>query len=362
MKQLLALILLFIVNFGYSQSFYLDLNKFGHPNYAKQFSADRGVIVYKDDSSSFFQILPREYYNLGNSTDTIKIKIIAKPYDSPQRYSFNCLNCKTLNFNAKYVKDTLFFDFTHKNDTVRFIASIEKQAKNMHSAPLIVNAIKDSTIGYVRIINTFIRYASCSDFPNVNLACVDKNFNGKLDGSDLLSLSNEDYFFTVNCFSAKSFDSVRVVRVNGKNYELIFYDNWKLDLTKVSEDLIPDVLITDSVENIDFDGINLYSLLNQKDYILINYWSEYCLPCLNSIPELNDLSNHMSILGLYYGDTELSLLQKKIDFSYVNLKVKKEWIDRFNLNGFPNYIVIDKDYKIVLNTFHIDEVKKFIDK
>ena len=78
--------------------------------YQKELKADRALIVYKGEKKSFAQILPKEYYNLGNSNDTLTLEILSQLVnDSITMYSLNCTNCKNIKFSQENINDTTYF-------------------------------------------------------------------------------------------------------------------------------------------------------------------------------------------------------------------------------------------------------------
>lgn len=94
--------------------------------------------------------------------------------------------------------------------------------------------------------------------------------------------------------------------------------------------------------------------VHEKDYLLINIWASWCVPCSAEVPDLNKLSNatNLSVLGLNLNDTKSAAT----DF-IVDLKIKYpvvlseedvgEIISQFSWSGIPTSILIDKEKRIV---------------
>ncbi len=60
--------------------------------------------------------------------------------------------------------------------------------------------------------------------------------------------------------------------------------------------------------------------LNLADYegrwVVVNYWAQWCKPCIKEIPELNSLQNHypqVAVLGVNYDGATGEGLQQQID-------------------------------------------------
>ena len=98
--------------------------------------------------------------------------------------------------------------------------------------------------------------------------------------------------------------------------------------------------------------------VHEKDYLLINIWASWCVPCSAEVPDLNKLSNatNLSVLGLNLNDTKSAAT----DF-IADLKIKypvvlreedvDEIISQFSWSGIPTSILIDKEKRIVLTIY-----------
>ena len=96
------------------------------------------------------------------------------------------------------------------------------------------------------------------------------------------------------------------------------------------------------------------SSLNNKEYLIINLWASWCLPCLEEIPELNTLSNNtnINILGLLVNDTKENALEiiEDFDITYpvvLNRKYVDEVLDQVTWSGIPTSIIINKNNEII---------------
>jgi thiol-disulfide isomerase/thioredoxin len=340
----------------------VSLNYYGKPNYQKELNIDMGLIIYQSDNYSFAQILPREYYNLGNQTDTLTLIINKNPENTANPNTVECRNCGDISFTHLIKNDTNFFTFSFNEDFIRFIATFEKNPREMYSAPLLVNESRDTLIGYIRLKNTFIHYSPLIAIPNINIGLIDKNFNGRIDSTDFVAISNDEFFFTAKNERANEVRKVKIIEVQGVQYLFNFSDDntLKINLTRIEKKAIPDLIFSDSLRDLKFGEKSLYKALDSSDYVLLAYWSEFCPPCVKNIPKLNKIPKNVQVIGLYSGRIGLDKLAKTYTVKYYNIVCSEELKDALTFNGFPYYVLIDKNKRIVLNTRNLDEILKFI--
>ena len=133
---------------------------------------------------------------------------------------------------------------------------------------------------------------------------------------------------------------------NVNNSEMT-YSNINNNIVLINADLI-----LSSGQQTNFDEVH------EKDYLLINIWASWCVPCSAEVPDLNKLSNatNLSVLGLNLNDTKSAAT----DF-IADLKIKypvvlreedvDEIISQFSWSGIPTSILIDKEKRIVLTIY-----------
>ena len=94
--------------------------------------------------------------------------------------------------------------------------------------------------------------------------------------------------------------------------------------------------------------------------VYLNFWAEYCNPCLSSIPDKNKLIKQFEdkpivFVNIYLSSTEKKwkkiIKEKKL--SGINLICKGNWYKilkkEYNIYGIPFYVLIDKEGKIIKN-------------
>lgn len=101
------------------------------------------------------------------------------------------------------------------------------------------------------------------------------------------------------------------------------------------------------------------NVLQQKDWkgkwVYINYWAEWCKPCAEEIPELNQFAaakkQEVLVLGVNFDKpTVADLLRQangfRIEFPVVTSDIQKAFVHTLP-QGLPATIVINPDGKIV---------------
>ena len=101
--------------------------------------------------------------------------------------------------------------------------------------------------------------------------------------------------------------------------------------------------------------INLSSLINKQDLILLNFFTTWCGYCQQEIPDFIKLTKTYNpkkiiIIGIDYNE-DLALVKKMVDEAKINYPVcqvtEGELIDKFTLSGFPTTIIINRKREII---------------
>lgn len=101
-----------------------------------------------------------------------------------------------------------------------------------------------------------------------------------------------------------------------------------------------------------------YSSDTVRKYILIDFWGTWCRPCLELTGNLKAIANKydknkLEILGIAFdsevGDVKKYLEKESISWSNLFDSQKESVIvNRFKVDAFPTFLLIDKDGKIVI--------------
>ena len=114
-----------------------------------------------------------------------------------------------------------------------------------------------------------------------------------------------------------------------------------------------------SVSNIN-DGIVLndlkqFSNLNSNEqFVILNIWASWCIPCQNEVSELKILSETQgySVVGILVEDSEENGKEfiKNNDISYQNIldnTLAESILIQFIWSGIPTTLVLDENFEII---------------
>ena len=106
--------------------------------------------------------------------------------------------------------------------------------------------------------------------------------------------------------------------------------------------------------------------------VLLNFWGTYCVPCIKSIPEKNDMVNELNqeqfdLVNICtdYNLSNWKAIVKENKFKGVHLICKGNWYEilrfKYQISGVPHYTIIDKEGLILKNNLK-DSMSYFIEK
>lgn len=110
-------------------------------------------------------------------------------------------------------------------------------------------------------------------------------------------------------------------------------------------DKIPDLTFTDS----DGDPISLYSLLEEKQLVVLNFWFEDCPWCLREFPVMEltyqQYRENVEILALNPFDPQeaVSAFPEAHSLSFPMLSCPQELPYAFGVSGYPTSVFIDRE-------------------
>lgn len=361
MKKTLLFFLLGFQLISLSQT--INLSQIGYPLYQKNINVNRGLTVYKNDSVAFTYITPSEYYNLGNLKDSLFLEI-KKSNVSKFDYDITCRNCNQIIFNQEIINDSIYYAFRYKEDLIRFLISYERNPHGMITSAINNNFIRDTVIGFIRLKNTFIHYTTFSTNDlSVNFAIVDKNFNGRIDDSDLLSISSDNYFTTVESNKSKLVKDVNLISINDQSFQVKIVDSKKfsLKITPSKQNKAPDITFHSIIQDAKINDKLVSEYLKNKPFLVIFYWGSRYNNYKEDFEKLSKLKDKAEIISIY--DVEklpneilgFSIAQN-IAITAINPDLKGE----FDLNGYPSFMLIDKTGIVFSNEYNLDKISEFM--
>ncbi len=114
-----------------------------------------------------------------------------------------------------------------------------------------------------------------------------------------------------------------------------------------------------SVSNIN-DGIVLEDLIqfsnlnSNEQFVILNIWASWCIPCQNEVNELKILSETQgySVIGILVEDSEENGKEfiKNNDISYQNIldnTLAESILIQFIWSGIPTTLVLDDNFEII---------------
>ncbi|MFT4155764.1 TlpA family protein disulfide reductase [Parafilimonas sp.] len=106
------------------------------------------------------------------------------------------------------------------------------------------------------------------------------------------------------------------------------------------------------------ESYNSKQMISLSDFkgkvILLDFWIKNCGPCIQSVPHLNKLeakfkNEKFSVISINSYDTksDISWFCNKFKTAYTVLLNGKEVADKYGINGYPTFVIIDKTGKII---------------
>lgn len=120
-----------------------------------------------------------------------------------------------------------------------------------------------------------------------------------------------------------------------------------------------------------FDSNKTVALSDFKgQVILIDFWIKNCGPCIASMPHLNELQNkfrnkNFKIISInsYDSKADVSWLTNKFKTNYTVLLNGKQSAEKYGVEGFPTFFIVDRTGKIIyVNTGYNEAIHSEVEK
>ncbi|MBW3130049.1 TlpA disulfide reductase family protein [Hymenobacter profundi] len=104
-------------------------------------------------------------------------------------------------------------------------------------------------------------------------------------------------------------------------------------------------------------------------YVLLDFWGHWCGPCIQSMPHLKEIqaryASQMAVVGIGVESIDeknlwLQAIHKhQLRWTQLSeLKADKGMIEQYNIEGFPTYILLDKQGVVLVKSNHLAVVEE----
>ena len=100
------------------------------------------------------------------------------------------------------------------------------------------------------------------------------------------------------------------------------------------------------------DSLNIKNI--QTDYIVVNLWASWCIPCQNEVDDLIKVSQEkdITVIGILVDDSLSNGIEfiSKYKVTYDNILEEQESdivLSQFNWSGIPTTLLLDKNLIII---------------
>ncbi len=147
-------------------------------------------------------------------------------------------------------------------------------------------------------------------------------------------------------------------------------DNYK-KLYKSTEELAEIPFPTIKLTSLQEDTLSIKNLYNQADYIVMDIWATWCVPCLQQHPEYERIAGiskkNVKFIGLSIDEKQtnwknhLNEHPKKYENYWLEKAEVKELHDSLGIQSYPTYLIINtKTGNLVQIKFPIERMEEFL--
>tara|TARA_Y100001970_G_C13828782_1_gene648653 strand:+ start:30 stop:521 length:492 start_codon:yes stop_codon:yes gene_type:complete len=147
-----------------------------------------------------------------------------------------------------------------------------------------------------------------------------------------------------------------------RNFILLSLIGLVIVISTTFEDENTVVEILPNNENLDlsivFENLDADIALTSEEYILVNLWATWCIPCIEEVGYLQKLHelDEFFVVGLLVDDSETNAIEfiNEYNLTYENILSEEKiesFISQFLWSGLPTTLLLNKDF-LVINTFN----------
>ncbi len=339
------------IDFSKSKALYADLNY--KDSLYKDSIRDYHILILEPEINPIFLIdVKNEFYF--EKLESINYKTIRRIILPIVNFKGEKLNNLTLNFQEKEEKKikAKFID-GDINDTY-FLA------------PSVLNDIQ---VADYKDSNTTFSLGICDFDQDGEISKgVDAVFIGEY-GQHFFNISNS------KILSSCAYQNDLIIESDNTKYKVIFEIEKKnsAQIFKLKQNIQSDIVkmsyLSDyEVQLFDDSVVNLKRLLKNNKYLFIDFWSIYCLPCIKSFPDLNQLNfmfrDKITILTLLDNGNREDLLRikNKFNLSFIQGFSTSNLSYNFNVTGYPSNFLFNSDGQLIRINISTQELNKILSK
>ncbi|GAB3562773.1 hypothetical protein GCM10027578_05490 [Spirosoma luteolum] len=141
-------------------------------------------------------------------------------------------------------------------------------------------------------------------------------------------------------------------------------------------------LVNNNIPNLqgrsfDNTSINVQNTLNEKKYVLLDFWGSWCVPCIRSMPALKSLytqvdSTKIQFIGVDYEYNTIGQAKAQKQLTKFNIiwpqvaelstfKTPSSFPVSLSIKNYPTFILISPDGKVVFREIGEDALPKIIE-
>ena len=126
-----------------------------------------------------------------------------------------------------------------------------------------------------------------------------------------------------------------------------------------------------TLQNFEGEEISLSDILDEKEFVLVDFWASWCGPCIATFPALKDLyasygEHGFEIVSVSIDDTRemWSYSTEEYELPWINLGELKgfegEMVTSYGVNFVPKGYLLDSEGQIVQKDLSTDQLKVFL--
>jgi len=293
-------------------------------------------VVSREDRKKYLEVIPK---NFPNSAAALYAKFELKELSVPSGEN-----------ELKIYRDHYFTDIDLNDKRIKFLPNIYSSLYNY------VKLLPVNNENYKASIDNLLRNQNCK---SLNYLFYIKWIYMNLEYLSKYNLG-DSYHYVFNTYH----NSVECMKADEKLYQSAAMKLREIEKLPAGS-IIPDLQLTDIKDN----DLKLSEIFPQHDYTLLVFFDPECSHCQEKMPEIqkffteNKFSKDVKVVAFLNVETDKQWKKFVEDYHIQNwLNVKSKGSDMkyqtdLGVFGNPNFLLLDKQGKVVLKNYNTDEFK-----